>query len=135
MSKLENVESMLADKSRIPWVAPSAGLRRQILAATVEAGDINPVAARIDVRHWWSAAAAAAVIAAGWIGVYTLSSRPAPALEVAISLDPTPDVDRLFQGVSASLETSLTSEAQHFLDHADRVARNVIAQLPFTSPR
>ncbi|MBX3375883.1 MAG: hypothetical protein KF678_02630 [Phycisphaeraceae bacterium] len=135
MSKLDNVESMLADKSGIPWVAPSSGLRRQILAATVEAGGSNQVAGKIDVRRWWGAAAAAAVIAAGWIGVYTLSSRPASVPEVAMALDPTPEVDRLVQGVSASLETSLTSEAQQFLDHADRVARNVIAQLPFTSPR
>lgn len=130
MNALEKVDAMLSDRSAVPWESPSAELRGRVLAGVL--GIASPRGRAPGWSRWGAVAAAAALIAVGWIGVYQLAPSPAPVSSSPLSLDPSPGVGQMVQEVSASVESSLTSEALEFLDHADRLTRNVVAQLPFT---
>lgn len=133
MNGLDRVEQLLSDKSAVPWEHPSSDLRGRVLAATLDTR--SKASGHLRLRGRVAATAAAALIAAGWIGVYFMSPQPQSPSPAPISFDPSPLLDRLAQEVTASMETSFTSEARHFLDHADQVTRNVVAQLPFTGSR
>jgi len=133
VNDIDRIENLLSDKTAVPWKSPSAALRERILSATVLA--TKRPSKRLGVHRWTGIAAAAALIATGWFGVYWITPPPPTPRAVEVSLDPSPIVDRLLQQVSTSMEGPLTSEARQFLDHADQVARNVLAQVPFTGTR
>lgn len=129
-AQVTRVDQLLGDRTGVPWVEPSAGLKARTLAALEpRVGDRAPVA---GPTRWL---AAAAVLAAAGVGAFVVLKDQGIQKDSGISvgrMDPTPLLAPAFRMLTVSADESLASEARELIESANQLTRRVVAQLPFT---